>query len=376
MLKVSLLKHRGNFTLAVDFEAATPGVTALFGRSGCGKSTITHLLAGLLAPDSGRIEIGSTVLFDSTTGINLPAEQRRIGYVFQDSRLFPHLTVEANLRYGLRRTRSDAGIRFDDAVALLGLQTLLTRRPAALSGGERQRVAVGRALLSQPRLLLLDEPLAALDAARRGELLPWLERLRDELALPMVYVSHQFDEVLRLADSMVLLEQGRVSDSGSVAAMSRTQPLRAIVGDETLGCVLEGVVDTVDATAGLARIRTGGGLLNVEADQLQHGQAVRVQLLARDLILATAAPHGLSVRNSLAGRILTLAPDGPRAWLAEVAVGGDRLLVRITDDARAALALAADVPVWVLVKAVSLRGYVFASRRPQPVRQRPGSATG
>ncbi len=284
MLKVSLRKRRGSFQLSVDFEAATPGVTALFGRSGCGKSTTTHLLAGLLAPDSGRVEIDGTVLLDSTAGIDVPAQDRRIGYVFQDSRLFPHLDVSANLRYGLARTRADAGIRFDDAVALLGLAALLTRRPAALSGGERQRVAIGRALLSQPRLLLLDEPLATLDAARRNELLPWLERLRDELALPMVYVSHQFDEVLRLADSVVLLDQGRVADSGSITSMSRSRPLRAIVDDDTLGPVLEGVVDAVDASTGVARIRVGADLLNIESDQLAAGQCVRIQLSIKGVL--------------------------------------------------------------------------------------------
>jgi len=278
MLRISLRKRRGNFQLALDFGTATPGVTALFGRSGCGKSTATHLLAGLLTPDAGRIEIDGALLFDSAAGVNVPTQHRRIGYVFQDSRLFPHLDVAANLRYGLSRARADVGIRFNDTVALLGLEPLLARRPAGLSGGERQRVAIGRALLSQPRLLLLDEPLAALDGARRGELLPWLERLRDELALPMVYVSHQFDEVLRLADTVVLLEQGVAVDSGSITAMSRSRALRAIVGNDATGSMFEGVVETVDAATGLARIRVGDDALSVESAALQPGQAVQVQV--------------------------------------------------------------------------------------------------
>ncbi len=258
-------------------------------------------------------------------------------------------------------------------MALLGLETLLARRPAALSGGERQRVAIGRALLSQPRLLLLDEPLASLDAARRGELLPWLERLRDELALPMVYVSHQFDEVLRLAGNVVLLERGAVAGSGDVATLSRSAPLRAIVGSDALGSVLEGRVEAVDGASGLAHIRVGDGWLSVEADHLAPGQPVRVQLLARDLILATEPPRALSVRNSLEGRIRAIEPDGPRALLVETAVGGHVALVRVTDDARLALELAPGLRVWVLVKAVSLRGHVFAAPRSTPAAMTPAA---
>jgi molybdate transport system ATP-binding protein len=360
MLDVEVRKQRGTFSAQVAFSSATPGITALFGRSGCGKTTTVHMIAGLLRPDSGHIGIDGTVLFDAARGIDMPAEERGIGYVFQDARLFPHLSVRDNLRYGARRARGRAQrIPFAEVVELLGLASLLARRPAGLSGGERQRVAIGRALLAQPRLLLLDEPLAAIDVARRGELLPYLENLRDQFSLPMVFVSHQFEEVLRLAGSVVVLDQGAVVGQGDVISMSQSPALRAIIGAESQGAVVEGITQDIDAAAGLAQIRVGAGQLLVESEELRPGQPVRVQLLARDLILAVAPPSGLSVRNSLAGTIARLEPDGERAWLVFTDIGGAALMVRVTDDARRALALAVGQPVWVLVKTVSLRGHVF-----------------
>src|SRR5262245_61409716 len=245
MFAFRLRKTRGDFTLEIEV-AAVGGVVALFGRSGCGKSTAVNLIAGLLAADEGRIEIGGEVLFDSRQRIDVPAEQRRIGYVFQDARLFPHYTVQGNLEYGARRARGESFIELDRIVELLGIEGLLMRRPAQLSGGERQRVAIGRALLSQPRLLLLDEPLASLDRARRDEVLPYLERLRDSLAVPIVYVSHQFDEVLRLATHVVLMERGRVVGQGDVPKISRLPELRDLVGADAVGAVVEGRVVTVD----------------------------------------------------------------------------------------------------------------------------------
>jgi molybdate transport system ATP-binding protein len=361
MLDVDVRKQRGAFSAQVTFRSATPGITALFGRSGCGKTTTIHMIAGLLRPDRGHIRIGDTVLFDAAQGIDVPAEQRGIGYVFQDARLFPHLSVRDNLRYGARRARGRVpNLQFDDVVQLLGLAPLLARRPAGLSGGERQRVAIGRALLAQPRLLLLDEPLAGIDVARRGELLPYLEDLRDRLSLPMVFVSHQFEEVLRLAGEVVVLQEGAVAAHGDVIAMSQSAALRAIVGAESLGAVVEGLIEQVDETSGLAQIRVGAGQLLLESAELRRGQRVRVQLLARDLILATVAPVGLSVRNTLAGTLTRLEADGERAWLVFIDTGGVTLLVRVTDDARSALALAVGQPAWVLVKTVSLRGHVFS----------------
>jgi molybdate transport system ATP-binding protein len=364
MLEIDVYKQREAFTAQVAFSSTTPGVTALFGRSGCGKTTTINMIAGLLRPDRGHIRIDGTVLFDATRNIDVPAEERGIGYVFQDARLFPHLTVNDNLRYGARRARGrPLNLQFTAVVELLGLAALLARHPAGLSGGERQRVAIGRALLAQPRLLLLDEPLAAIDVARRGELLPYLENLRDHFRLPMVFVSHQFEEVLRLAGDVVVLKDGAVAGHGDVISMSQSPALRDIIGAESLGAVIEGMTEAVDVGEGLAHIRVGAGQLRVESGELQPGQRVRVQLLARDLILATAPPTGLSVRNNLAGTITRLEPDGARAWLVFTDTGGTTLMVRVTDDARSALDLAVGQPVWVLIKAVSLRGHVFPGPR-------------
>src|SRR6201981_3397689 len=248
MLGVSLLKRRPEFTLAASFAAPTPGVIALFGRSGSGKTTLVDMIAGLLPPDEGEVELAGTVLTDTRRGIAVAPERRRIGYVLQDSRLFPHLTTAGNLRYGEKRARSvPHSIRFGEVVDLLGLGALLHRRPHELSGGECQRIALGRALLSQPQLLLLDEPLAALDVARREEVLPYLERLRDWLSIPMVYVSHQFDEVLRLATYIVLLEAGQVLAAGPVDEISLGAELRRVVAPDLVGSVLNGTVAAVDA---------------------------------------------------------------------------------------------------------------------------------
>jgi molybdate transport system ATP-binding protein len=358
-LRVRLRKRLGTFDLDVEFAAPT-GVIALFGRSGCGKSTIVNLMAGLLTPDAGTIQLGDQLLYDSERGIDVPAEARRMGYVFQDSRLFPHLDVLGNLRYGDRRAPAAARYAsFDEIVDLLGLGGLLARRSRELSGGERQRVALGRALLCHPRMLLLDEPLASLDRPRRTELLPYLERLRDRLSIPIIYVSHEFEEVVQLATHIVLLEAGRVRTQGEVGSVSLRPELRAIVGSDAIGAIVEGEIEALDPAAGLAHLRVGINTLNVQAVGLQVGQTVRVQLLARDLILATQPPRGLSVRNCLAGVLARIAADDPGTCLVEVDIGGPRVLAQVTASAAAELGLEAGRNLWVLVKAVSLRGHVY-----------------
>jgi molybdate transport system ATP-binding protein len=363
MLSVSLDKRRDGFALQVAFEAPTPGVVALFGRSGCGKSTTVDIIAGLLAADSGRVQLDGLTLLDTQAGVNVAAEERRIGYVFQDARLFPHLSVTSNLRYGLKRAKHvEQRIGFDEVVSLLGLSSLLERRPFQLSGGERQRVALGRALLSQPRLLLLDEPLASLDLARREEVLPYFEALRDRLSIPMVFVSHQFEEVLRLATHVVLLDGGKVVAQGSPGQVSLVPELRKIVGPEAVGAVLDGAITAIDAEGKLAELRVGKGILRVSArDVRSTGSVVRVQLLARDIILATEPPRGLSVRNAIEGVIEEISPDDADAVLVRVDIGGEIVLSRVTTAAVEALQLQRGVRVWVLVKAVSMRGHTFTT---------------
>jgi molybdate transport system ATP-binding protein len=358
MLAVAIAKRRGAFALDVAFQAPTPGIVALFGRSGCGKTTVVEILAGLLAPDAGDVRLDELVLVDTAAGYSLAAERRRIGCVFQDARLFPHLSVRGNLCYGQKRAPAlPHAIGFDEVTALLGLAPLLARRPHSLSGGERQRVALGRALLSQPRLLLLDEPLASLDAPRRAEVLPYLEALRDKLSIPMVYVSHQFEEVLRLADHVVLMESGRVVAAGGMHEVSLRPELAAIVGPEAVGAVLEGVIGAVDAARGLAQVKLGSATLLVSASDARVGVRARVQLLARDLILARQPAHGLSVRNSIAGVVLAIRDDENGALLVTVDIGGASVLARVTRDAVESLGLHLGSDVWVLVKAVSMRSH-------------------
>jgi molybdate transport system ATP-binding protein len=361
MLQVDVCKRRGDFDLEARFSAPTPGITALFGRSGCGESTLISLIAGLLDPDAGRVHIGDDVMVDCERGLHVDARHRRVGVVFQDARLFPHLSVLGNLRYGATRVPRGvpAHVKQDDVLSLLGLGSLLDRRPHQLSGGEKQRVALGRALLSQPRLLLLDEPLASLDMARREEVLPYLERLRDHFALPIVYVSHQFDEVLRLATRVVLLDAGRVVADGDIATVSRDPKLRAIVGADSVGAVVSGSVERVDA-AGLAVLRVGDAELTMEAEA-GVGQRIQIQVLARDVIIATEAPRGLSVRNVVPARVVSVTPDSGRAVLVELDIGRTTtLLARITERASQELALGPDRQVWALIKAVSLRGHAFS----------------
>jgi molybdate transport system ATP-binding protein len=362
MFSIRALKRRDGFTLDVAIEAAERGVIGLFGRSGCGKTTLIHIIAGLLDADEARIAIGGSVIEDTLRGARTPPEKRRFGYVFQDARLFPHLDVLGNLRYGERRARgalSSSPITLDQVVPMLGLEELLQRRVQQLSGGERQRVALGRALLAQPRLLLLDEPLAALDSARREEVLPYLERLRDELSLPIVYVSHQFDEVLRMATHVVLLDHGRVAAQGPLEDVSLHPELRSIIGPESVGAVLHGTIESADEGAGLAAVRIGENLLQVSLRGARIGSGIRVQLLARDIILATSQPTGLSVRTTLKGKISRIVRDDADSELIFVDLGGAMIMARVTTAAIAALNLHKDMPIYALVKAMSTRGHTY-----------------
>jgi molybdate transport system ATP-binding protein len=364
MLKVAIKLRRGAFALDANFELPTPGVVALFGRSGCGKTTLVNVIAGLQNADSALIALDDELLVDSERQINIPPEHRRIGYVFQEARLFPHLSVAGNLHYAEKRAVARRFVTLDEIAALLDLGALMGRRTHQLSGGERQRVAIGRALLSQPRLLLLDEPLASLDASRREEVLPYLENLRDKLAVPMVYVSHNFDEVLRIATHLVLMESGTTTAQGSIGEMSLHPGLRAIIGADAVGAVVEGTVLGADSSSSLTRVQVGRGELRVHIDKPVAGARLRVQLLARDLIVATQAPQHLSVRNMLAGRVTAVTHDEGDSDLIAIDIGGTTIISRVTRVATRELQLAPGLPVWALVKAVSLRAHSFGA--PQP----------
>jgi len=349
------IEHRvGHFTLAAKVSTG-PGVTALFGRSGSGKTTLVNLIAGLIRPQRGRIVLGGRVVFDSAAGIDLPPRRRQIGYVFQDARLFPHLSVRHNLLYGRWFTPANRRYAHVDAVVeLLGLGALLERRPLHLSGGEKQRVAIGRALLASPRIVLMDEPLAALDSARKAEILPYIERLRDELALPIIYVSHAIDEVARLADWLVLLDAGRIAAAGRVDEMMSRIDLRPLTGRYEAGALIETRVGETDGRYDLTTLTFAGGTLRVPRLTQPQGSLVRVRIRARDMAIALTLPQDISIQNAVAARVVEIGTEpGP---IVEVALeaGGIRLVARITRLSADLLRLAPGTPVWALIKSVAL----------------------
>jgi molybdate transport system ATP-binding protein len=355
MLDIAFRHRFGVTALDIAFTTPIPGTTVLFGPSGAGKSSVVSVISGLLRPDEGRVAVGGDVLSDTKRSIWLPPERRRLGVVFQDARLFPHLSVAGNLRYGLRRAPSVgvARIGFDDVVELLGLAKLLARPPHTLSGGERQRVGIGRALLAQPRLLLMDEPLASLDGARKAEILPYLGRLKASLTLPIVYVTHSLDEVGRLADTLVLIEAGRVIAAGPLAEIATRADLPLAARDDAAS-VLSVVVEGHDAARRLTILRAGETRLLVPLLAASAGDGLRVRVPARDVMLATAAPTAISVQNALAGRVRAVVAASAEATLVEVAIGAAALLARVTPDAVERLGLAPGAPVIALVKSMSI----------------------
>jgi molybdate transport system ATP-binding protein len=345
---------RGAFNLDVDLALPGRGVTALFGHSGSGKTTLLRVLAGLERVAGARVALGDEVWQDDARKVFVPTHQRGIGYVFQEASLFPHLNVRANLEFGRKRLKP-AERRFDlMAVAeLLGIERLLDASPATLSGGERQRAAIARTLLASPRLLLMDEPLAALDMRRKLEILPYLERLHDELALPVVYVSHAADEVARLADHLVVLEEGRVLASGPLAATLARLDLAANFQDDA-GVMIETTLQAHDDD-GLSHLAFSGGVLLVVQRNAAVGTRVRCRIHARDVSLALERPRGSSITNILPARIDAVGPSGtPGQVLVRLLVGDTALLARITERSRRELAIAPGCAVWAQVKAVAL----------------------
>ena len=350
MLDVAARHGFAGFTLDAAFTAPA-GVTALFGPSGSGKSTVLSVVAGLLRPAMGRVVLDGAVLLDTASGVIVPAERRRCGVVFQDARLLPHLSVESNLRYGARRAPRDAaGPDFAEVVALLDIAPLLPRRPRALSGGERQRVALGRALLSRPRLLLMDEPLAALDGPRKAEILPFLERLRDAAGLPILYVTHDLAEVDRLADTLVLMEGGRVLAAGPAGDLAARTDLPLLSRRRDAGAVLDCIVDGHDAARGLTRLRFPGGMLVVPLRAERAGSRLRLRLRARDVSVALRQPDGISSHNVLPAVVTSIGPAGLHEVFATLQIGPTAVLARLTRDSVGGLGLEAGRGVFALVK--------------------------
>ena len=355
MLEIDVAKDLEGFRLEAQVACETSGVTALFGRSGAGKTSLVNMLAGLLRPDRGRIALRGEVLFDSADGIDRPPERRRLGYVFQEGRLFPHLSVRGNLNYGLRRApAAERIIGLEQIVELLGIAQLLERRPRDLSGGEKQRVALGRALLANPSLLLMDEPLSALDQARKDEVLPFIERLRDELEVPIVYVSHAMEEIVRLADTLVLMSEGKVVAVGPLEELTGRLDLRPLTGRYEAGAVLRARVAGQDLAFGLTELAFSGGRLRVPHLKLPLGTELRVRVRARDVALARSAPKGLSILNVLPARVVEIGSEEGPLRDVRLVLGSETLWARITARSCHELQLAPEAEVFALIKAVAL----------------------
>ncbi|HEV2336887.1 MAG TPA: molybdenum ABC transporter ATP-binding protein [Stellaceae bacterium] len=364
MLEVAVAHRFGSFTLDAAFQSAG-GLTVLFGRSGAGKTTLINAIAGLLRPERGHIIVDGEVLTDTEHGIFVPARRRRVGYVFQEGRLFPHLSVRQNLLYG--RWFAPRGGRtgeVEQIVDLLGIGALLDRRPALLSGGEKQRVAIGRALLARPRLLVMDEPLASLDEARKTEILPYIERLRDETGVPIVYVSHQIAEVARLATDLVVISEGRVAAIGPTASIMGRIDLFPLTGRAEAGAILATTVAGHDPAFGLTTLRAAAGELRVPHLDLPVGAALRVRIRARDVMIALAPPEGLSALNVLPGTVAEIGrTDGPIVEM-RLDCAGEALIARLTRRSVETLGLVCGRPVYAVIKSIAFDHHAFAGAAP------------
>lgn len=357
-VQVHITHTMGSFKLDAGFDA-NAGVTAIFGRSGAGKTTLINAVAGLLRPDAGHVRIDGDVLFDADAKTFVPPHKRRMGYVFQDARLFPHMTVRQNLRYGARHAGrgSQTGQydpSFDDVIDLLGLADLLTRQPHDLSGGEKQRVALGRALLSRPRMLLMDEPLAALDSARKDSILPYLEQLKSgAVGLPILYVSHALDEVARLADHLVILAEGKVATTGPLFDVLSDPAVVPLLGVRQAGAVILATV-LAHNDNGISTLNVSAGQLDLPGVQAPIGARVRLRVMAQDVILSRTRPLGLSSANILPVTVRNIRTGvGPGAAVA-LDAGTDRLLARIPADAIGKLELAVGLSCFAVINATSV----------------------
>lgn len=361
MIHLQINIARSAFQLNLDIQLPVQGITAIFGPSGSGKTTLLRAVAGLEKNPQGLIQIGTNIWQDTKQGIYLPTWQRPLGYVFQESSLLPHLSVTENLNFGLKRVLKSANSAptaankaLQASIELLGIGGLLQRMPDELSGGERQRVAIARAIAIQPQLLLMDEPLASLDAARRQEIFPWLARLRDELKMPMLYVTHSAEEVTRLADHLLVLDRGQVKAQGPVNQVL-TQVVNPVVVGEDAGALIAGHIGAVDAQWHLSRVDFEGGFVWMRDEGRTVGKAVRIRILARDVSLATSEPQNTSIQNQLRASIQSITPDPhPSQVMVVLKCGAEEVLARVTKRAVDELALQVGMPVWAQVKSVAL----------------------
>lgn len=347
MLELRAIKRHPGFTLDVSLVCPDGMVTALFGKSGSGKTTIIDMMAGLVKPDSGRIAVGDKLLFDSYQNINIPAPRRNAGYIFQDGRLFPHMTVESNLRYGMK---GKTGVNFNTVVELLGIRDLLARRPHKLSGGEKQRVAIGRALLSSPDFMLMDEPLSALDTARKQELIPFIARMVEKFSIPVVYVTHNLDEMLSLCDNAIIMDNGRCMDSGSVENVVSNPANMPYLG-------LTGRVTVIKARACGQHESRGiifdNGRIHIPTSQYKPDTKLRVTLKSEDVTISVKKPEGLSARNIIRGRVMSMdeTPDGAVGIKLDIGVV---IYATITKEAVNELSIENGSEVYAILKTIAL----------------------
>ena len=352
-------RQLGDFSIDVALDLPGRGVTAIFGSSGSGKTTLLRCVAGLERTPHGYLKVNDQVWQDHTTGLFVPVHQRPLGFVFQEASLFSHLSVQRNLDYGLRRVPvADRRVSLSQAIELLGIEKLLQRQPDTLSGGERQRVAIARALATSPRALLMDEPLASLDVQRKAEVLPYLERLHEELDIPVLYVSHAPDEVARLADHLVLLSAGRVLASGPTRELMTRMDLPLAHGDAA-AAIIDAVVTHVEPAYHLSHASFAGGQISLLNPNLQVGQRVRVRIQARDVSLTLQRQDGTSVLNIFAATVTAIASDSPGQVMVCLSTGSSpehQLLARITLKSAEALQLQPGSQVYAQVKGVAVLG--------------------
>jgi molybdate transport system ATP-binding protein len=364
MIEVDVTHRLGEFTLDAKFTAEGRFI-ALFGPSGSGKTSLINIVAGLIRPERGRVAVDDLTLTDTARHIFVPPHRRRLGTVFQEGRLFPHLSVRQNLLYGAWFARSsDREKDLARVAGLLGTENLLSRYPSNLSGGEKQRVAIGRALLASPKLLLMDEPLASLDEPRKQEIIPYLERLRDETHIPIVYVSHSVAEVARLSDTLVILANGKVRAAGPTMELMQRLDLIPAAGSDDAGALIEAVVQSHDDTYGLTSLTSRAGKWLVPRLDVAPGRTMRLRIRARDVMIARQRPEDMSALNVIAAVVEEIGPvDGPGVEI-KLNCGGEALVARLTRYSVEKLSLALGTPVFAIVKSVSFdRGSLGAAWR-------------
>ncbi|MBT8081422.1 MAG: molybdenum ABC transporter ATP-binding protein [Gammaproteobacteria bacterium] len=354
MIELQYRVERTGFTLDANLELPLQGITGIFGVSGAGKTTLLRCIAGLEPAAAGRLVVAGNAWEDTAGGILLPVQRRNVGYVFQEPRLFEHLTVRANIEYGRKRRSGESGADLEHVVELLGLGALLERRPAALSGGEAQRVAIARALLCSPQLVLMDEPLAALDSARRNDILPFLDRLHAEAQIPIIYVSHNIDEVCRLCDHLVVMEEGGVAASGPLRDVLVQLDI-PVLGGSNAGSVIEGRVDSYDTEDDLTCLRFSGGQLWVPGEAGPKGAGLRLRIQASDVSLCRARPEQSTILNILPAKVEAIQPGDGAAMLVRLLVGDDRIVARVTRRSIRELGLSEGESLFAQIKSVAVR---------------------